>query len=253
LNPAFFQHENETARDLHVRRFKAPLFSDARVVSFSLKAWIDRYTGRHGALPSLDVLASSASPDQPLEERLNWLVDVVQWIRRPGHDGEKPAANMSLQSGRLRRLLDILDRNPAWKLAVARTLRSIIRETRAVALFSETGLPRQFGLLTEIGERLTRKFLPTQPGSAELGVLFERLFPYRDDDAWIENLDEAALERFGALLEHGAGPADAGWNKLGEELDRLFGSNPGAVEKSERARSGLFQIGDGALVHFRRA
>jgi site-specific recombinase len=188
-------------------------------VPFSLKALIDRYAGRHGALPALDVLASSASPDQALEERLNWLVDVVQWIRRPGHDGEKPAANMSLQSGRLRRLLDILDRNPAWKLAVARTLRSIIRETRAVALFSETGLPRQFGLLTEIGERLTRKFLPTQPGSAELGVLFERLFPYRDDDAWIENLDEAALERFGALLEHGAGPADAGWNKLGEELE----------------------------------
>jgi site-specific recombinase len=188
-------------------------------VPFSLKALIDRYAGRHGALPSLDVLASSASPDQDLEERLNWLVDVAQWIRRPGHDGETPTVNMSLQSGRLRRLLDMLDRNPAWKLAVARTLRSIIRETRAVALFSETGLPRQFGLLAEIGERLTRKFLPTPPGSAELGVLFERLFPCRDDDVWIENLDEATLERFGALLEHGAGPADSGWNKLAEELE----------------------------------
>jgi site-specific recombinase len=183
-------------------------------VSFSLKALIDRYAGRHAALPSLDVLASSASPDQPLEERLNWLVDVAQWIRRPGHDEETPPANMSMQSGRLRRLLDVLDRNPAWKLAVARTLRSIIRETRAVALFSETGLPRQFGLLTEIGERLTRKFLPPQPGSAELGVLFERLFPYPNDDVWIENLDEATLERFGDLLEHGVGPEDAGWNKL---------------------------------------
>jgi site-specific recombinase len=186
---------------------------------FSFTALIDRYAGRHAALPSLDVLASSASPDLPLEERLNWLVDLAQWIRRPGHDEETPPANMSMQSGRLRRLLDVLERNPAWKLAVARTLRSIIRETRAVALFSETGLPRQFGLLTEIGERLTRTFMPPQPGSAELGVLFERLFPGRNDDLWIENLPEATLERFGALLEHGVGPQDTGWNMLAEEME----------------------------------
>jgi site-specific recombinase len=180
---------------------------------------IDRYAGRHASLPSLDVLASSAAPGLPLEERLNWLVDVAQWIRRPGHDEEPPPANMSMQSGRLRRLLDVLDRNPAWKLAVARTLRSIIRETRAVALFSETGLPRQFGLMTEIGERLARTFLPPQPGSAELGVLFERLFPYPHDDVWIESLPEATLQRFGELLEHDVGPEDAGWNKLPEELE----------------------------------
>jgi site-specific recombinase len=187
-------------------------------VPFFFKTLIDRYAGRHAALPSLDVLASAASPGQTLEERLNWLVDVAQWIRRPGHDGEPPPAHMSAQSGRLRRLLDVLDRNLEWKLGVAKTLRSIIRETRAVALFSETGLPRQFGLLTEISERLTRKFLPPPPGSAELGVLFDRLFPYRNDDAWIESLDEAVLERFGALLECGIGPEETGWNKLAEEL-----------------------------------
>jgi site-specific recombinase len=188
-------------------------------VAFSLKALIDRYAGRHAALPSLDVLASEASPEQPLKERLDWLVDVAQWIRRPGHDKEAAPTNMSMQSGRLRRFLDVLDRNPEWKLAVAKTLRSIISETRAVALFSETGLPRQFGFLTEVSERLTRKFLPAPPGSAELGVLFDRLFPYRNDDVWIEQLDEATLDRFGALLEYGITPEDKGWNKLSEELE----------------------------------
>jgi len=188
-------------------------------VPFSLKALIDRYAGSHAALPSLDVLVSSASPNQALEERLNWLVDLAQWIRRPGHDAETQPANMSMQSGRLRRLLDMLDRNPEWKLAVAGTLRSIIRQTQAVALFSETGLPRQFGLLTEIGDRLARQFLPPHPGSAELGVLFDRLFPYPNDDVWIENLHEATLERFGQLLAHGADPRDSGWNKLPAELE----------------------------------
>jgi site-specific recombinase len=188
-------------------------------VLFSPKALIDRYAGRHASLPSLDVLTSAASPSQPLEERLNWLVDVAQWIRRPGHPGEDLSPNLSVQTGRLRRFLDVLDRNPPWKLAVAATLRSIIHETRAMALFSETGLPRQFGLLTEMGERLTRRFLPAPPGSAELGVLFDRLFPYRNDDAWIENLDEPTLERFAALLEHGVVPAEKGWNTLGEEME----------------------------------
>ncbi len=165
------------------------------------------------------MLVSAAAPDQALEERLNWLVDAAQWIRRPGHDEQAPPANMSLQSGRLRRFLDVLERDSARKLAVAKTLRSIIRETRAVALFSETGLPRQFGLLTEISERLTRKFLPPQPGSAELGVLFERLFTYPNDDLWIEQLDEQTLERFGELLEHGVAEEEKGWNRLAEELE----------------------------------
>jgi site-specific recombinase len=188
-------------------------------VPFSLKTWIDRYAGCRAALPSLDLLVSAAAPDQTLEERLNWLVDVAQWIRRPGHDEQASPASVSLQSGRLRRLLDVLERNPEWKLAVAKTLRSIIRETRAVALFSEAGLPHQSGLLTEISERLTRKFLPPQPGSAELGVLFERLFPYRNDDLWIEKLDEETLDRFGELLEHGVGAEEEGWNRLSDELE----------------------------------
>jgi site-specific recombinase len=188
-------------------------------VPFSPKALFDRFAGRHAALPTLDLLASDASPDHPLEERLNWLVDLARWIRRPGHDQDAPSANVSLQSGRLRRFLDVLERNPEWKLAVAKTLRSIIRETRAVALFSETGLPRQFGLLTEISERIGRKFLPSPPGSAELGVLFDRLFPSRDDYLWIEQLDDATLERLSALLEYGDGPEEAGWNKLPEELE----------------------------------
>ncbi|HWD20599.1 MAG TPA: site-specific recombinase [Verrucomicrobiae bacterium] len=184
---------------------------------------IDRFAGQRSALPPLDVLASSASPKDTLENRLNWLVDVVRWIRRPGHD-DAPSSSpeIQIQEGRLRRLLDVLDRNPAWKKSVAQTLRSIIRETSALELFSETGLPRQSGLLAEISERLARKLLPP-PGSAELGILFDRLFPHPRDDAWIESLDETTLRRFRDLLEFEIAPEEAGWNVLSDELqDALF-------------------------------
>jgi site-specific recombinase len=187
------------------------------------KNWRDRFRGSRSALPSLDVLASSASPTEALENRLNWLVDVVQWIRRPGHEDQAPALpETDLQTGRLKRFLDVLDRNPEWKTSVARTLRSIIRETSALELFSETGLPRQYGMFREIGERFARKMLPP-PGSAELGVLFDRLFPHPDDDAWIGKLDEPTLQRFRELLEFEIQTEELGWNALAEELeDSLF-------------------------------
>ncbi len=39
-------------------------------------------------LLSLDLLSSTASAGQPLENRLQWLVDLVRWVRRPGHEAE---------------------------------------------------------------------------------------------------------------------------------------------------------------------
>ncbi len=187
------------------------------------KLWRDRFAGRHSALPPLDVLAASASAGDSLQNRLNWLVDVVQWIRRPGHDEAAAAApEFQVQAGRLRRFLDVLDKNHEWKRSVAQTLRSIIRETSALDLFTETGLPRQFGMVQEIGERLARKILPP-PGSAELGVLFDRLFPQPHDDVWLEKLDETALRRFRELLEFEVELDGKVWTVLVDELeDALF-------------------------------
>lgn len=184
------------------------------------KIWMDRFKGRDAALPSLDLLASSASPRDTLENRLNWLVDLVQWIRRPGNQPEaQTQPPTQIQAGRLRRWLDVLDKNPEWKIKVAKTLRSIIRETNALDLFSETGLPRRFGLFHELGERLASRFLPPLPDSAELGVLFDRLFPHHDDETWIENLDEASLQRFQALLEFEVSSEEKDWNSLAVDLE----------------------------------
>src|SRR4030095_4270486 len=112
---------------------------------------MDRFRGRDAALLALVLLPSSASPRDPLETRLNWLVDLVQWIRRPNNQPEvQPEVPAQIQTGRLRRFLDVLDKNPEWKINVAKTLRSIIFETNALDLFSETGLPRRFGLFHEL-------------------------------------------------------------------------------------------------------
>ena len=188
-------------------------------MAFSPNSWLARLIDRYSARPALDAIVSSASPRETLEERLNWLVNVVEWIRRPGReDAALAGSRAQVQAGRLRRFLELLERNPDGKQAVAQTLRSIIRETNALELFSETGLPRPHGLLREVGERLVMKIAPTPPGSAELSVLFDRLFPRPSDDRWLEQIEETTLERFCALLEFSVTAEEAGWNTLAQDL-----------------------------------
>jgi site-specific recombinase len=189
-------------------------------VRTKIKTFIDRFMGQGSALPTLDLLVSSVSPKDTLANRLNWLVDLVQWIRRPGdvpaESGGKPPP---WQHARLRWLLDVLDRQPEWKRNVAQTLRSVIRDTSALQLLSETGLPRQFGLLQEVCQRLTDRFVPAPPDSFQLGGLFDRLFSYRYDAEWIRSLDEVTVRRFIDLLHFEEAPEDKNWNTLGGDLD----------------------------------
>ncbi len=184
------------------------------------KFWTKPLKGPGTAFHSLDQLASTASPRDSLEIRLNWLVDLVQWVRRPGSElDNQDQPRTQIQAGRMRRFLDVLDKNPEWKISVAQTLRSIVFETNALDLFAESGLPRRFGLFNEIAERFASRFLPARPDSAELGVLFDRLFPHRHDAAWVKNLDEGSLQRFQALIEFGASADEEVWDSLTSDLE----------------------------------
>jgi site-specific recombinase len=185
-----------------------------------LKTFVDRFMGWRSALPALDSLLSTVSPKDTLENRLNWFVDLVQWIRRPGDvPDESRDQRPPWQHARLRWFLDVLDQQPEWKRNVARTLRSIIRETSALQLLSETGLPRQFGLLHELGQRISDRFLPVPPESHQLGGLFDRLFSYRYDAEWIKGLGEATLQRFFDLLHFEVAAGEENWNTLPGDLE----------------------------------
>ena len=124
----------------------------------------------------------------------------------------------------MRRFFDVLDRNPEWKKQVAQTLRSIIKETTALELFCATGLPRQFGLLSETIERVGKKLHASArriPRNWE--CLFDRVFSHRDDAGWIQKLDETTLQRLAELLQFEVGDAEKNWNSLGDDLeDALF-------------------------------
>lgn len=176
------------------------------------------------AKKSLDFLLSAAPVTLALEDRLAWLVELARWVRtQKTIKLEGPAPEVPPQVVRVRFLLNVLDRNPEWKLRVARSLRSIVRDTNALDLFCDTGMPRQLGFLSEAGDRLLRKLLPQAPSGSDLGAIMDQLFPSEADATWLAQLDAETIGRFQSLFLHEVGEEEAGWNSLLRDAeDALF-------------------------------
>lgn len=168
----------------------------------------------------LDVLLSSAADVTLLEDRLQWLVRLLQWIRYEGavdahiekETGKKPVT-------RLKYLLLILDRNPHWKKNVAVILRSVVHEVSGLELYTETGLPREVGLWSELSDRLMMKILPTPPLDHELGYLFWALFPEPEDAAWVSAIDAMTFEKLVELFNYEVGSEEKDWNRFQLDLE----------------------------------
>ena len=123
---------------------------------------------------ALDYLLAHADPEASLPDRVAWLTELMRWIRL--HRAEKTAAPKEdalptgdpstaagdpateealsgsthrVRAARVRFLLQLLDRHPDWKRALAETLRSILRDAHGLRLFAATGLPQEYGFWSE--------------------------------------------------------------------------------------------------------
>jgi site-specific recombinase len=192
----------------------------------ALLEYLRRLRSAHEESLTLDGLIAHADPQERLETRLLFLVRLVRWIRQSvlivADDGKAPVAITEAQPTRLRFLLDQLDKNPQWRLRVASTLRSVLRDTSSIELFSETGLPAQLDLLGELYDRLARHLTPAALDLDDLGELFEVLFPSKRDADWIERVDDASVHRFMALFSEGETASEGDWNSIAHDLENAF-------------------------------
>lgn len=167
----------------------------------------------------LDVLLSQARPEAPLEERLLWLARFLQWLRfESALDTQQELQPHRLPVARLRFLLRILDRNEKWKSTLARTLRYTLRDVRATELFSETGLPTEYGLLGELTERVLIKLLPSRPFNNLLSDSFSQLFPFDSDARWVEAIDESTFSKLVQLINFDEHPYEPEWDAFSSEM-----------------------------------
>ena len=143
-------------------------------------SWWQHFRDRLASLrsgPALDALLTHARPDQSLAERVAWVEDLLAWVRRDG-----PATRMRL-------LMQMLERQPEARARVGQTLRSIVRDTQALDLFADTGLPRGVAFMHELMSRLMSRVLPDPPDTRDLADIFDRLFPHVRVADWLEQLD----------------------------------------------------------------
>jgi site-specific recombinase len=118
-----------------------------------------------------------------LHARLDALVDLYSWLRR--RDDRlpelRPATISYASSGpewrRERVWISILESSPELRDRYQAGIVSILDETDAVALFAQSGLPTDRGLVSETFDRFFSIVLPAPREETDLSKLFLRLFP----------------------------------------------------------------------------
>ena len=143
-----------------------------------------------GEFPTLDARMVTESPrsNVPLAARLDALENLarlhfeLQRLRRPA----------PLQIARLHALLAGLAASPAHLERLRATLSSVLRETTAVGLFAEAGIPNDRGLGSKTIDRIARRVLPRPPDDENLERFVSRVFRAPRDCAWIEVRKRAA-------------------------------------------------------------
>src|SRR3989338_3432837 len=172
----------------------------------------------------IDVLLSQIpSPQSPLKQRTHWLFDLIDWIRREGtqpHDLDFTSG--APQAARVRYLLQILNRNLEWKLKSARTLRSIIQDTKGLELFIEIGLFSQDHFLGEFLGRLNEKWLPQVPRDHELSYIFSQNFHNQEDFEWIRLLDNHSFDQILELFHYEVRSTESHWNSLKSDAEQAL-------------------------------
>jgi len=148
----------------------------------------------------LAALLLRAHPEDPWYKRVNWLLDMVQWLHAEPAGETDRRTRYTRTTRRLNLLLGHLDRDAALRANVAGTLQSLLSEADGLELLCATGLPREPALASEVIDTLVGMLLPSTPVHRDLGSLFGAVFPKRENARWVEQMDEALLARVRDLL-----------------------------------------------------
>ena len=189
----------------------------------SLNSYWRKWRASRHAGHQLDELLAHADPAAPLAVRNQWLIELAHWVQKRGalvnEERSEGEAVRYRPHTRLRYLLQMLDRNPAWRLPVARTLRSVINESDAISLLCDTGMPVRPGFWGALVERIEKALIPPPPTRRDLSALCSLMFPDGDAADWIAAMPSDLLADLIALLHYGeAEDDDADWNPFAEDL-----------------------------------
>ena len=167
----------------------------------------------------LSALLNAADASASLPERHLWLVRLLEWLRHAAQPADTLPADAAPTDSpptpipllRLRHLLNVLERNPAYQVQVSALLARFWREVDTAALLADFGFAPRMALTSELGQRLRLRLLPATPATTNLAELFGLLFPDPRDAQWLDRLDGDTIGRITALLQPRDGSKVADW------------------------------------------
>ena len=149
----------------------------------------------------VDALMRRANPFYSWQERANWIIDIVQWLRHvPTVSMLDDDARLRVKQQRLAFLLEWLDTNRDVRRVVQATLQKTLREAAGPELFCATGLPNEPAFFSELTEHAIKLVLPKPPFEADLSSLFTALFPTAEDADWLLALDTQSVAKIWKLI-----------------------------------------------------
>ncbi|MGB8415775.1 site-specific recombinase [Paraburkholderia sp.] len=171
-----------------------------------LKKWRASRDGGH----QLDALLAIADKTAPYPDRSEWLIELAHWIHRGravqpeqlDNTVENATSRSTLAHARVRYLLHVLDRNPAWKANVAGILRALLRESDGLSLLCDAGMPVHSGFFGALFERLEASLIPPAPNRRDLRAIVTLMFSQERDAEWIASLPTDLLTRIRALFDY---------------------------------------------------
>jgi site-specific recombinase len=185
-----------------------------RSIQILVKKWRASRNSGH----QLDALLAIADQHAPYAERSEWLIELAHWIHRGGKVQSQPqpvtqeapadAARRLPEHTRVLYLLQVLDRNPAWKTNVAGILRALLRESDGISLLCDAGMPVHSAFFGALFERFESSLIPPAPNRRDLTAIFTLMFTSAHDAEWIAALPTDLLTRIRALFEYGADAGD---------------------------------------------
>ena len=151
-------------------------------------------------------ILNEANPKAPFKDQVEWLEELISWIRIPTKPDEATSTSgvQQIQNARVKFLLMILERSPDLREKVAQTLSLILLETHSVVLFSEVGINSEQSFFAEAGDRIIRQLIPMPTDERDLAELFNKVFGAEDDAYWVSGLDENLVSSLYDLISYDA-------------------------------------------------
>jgi len=135
-----------------------------------------------------------------------WIESVSDWVhsrfRIADEDTREIEQNVLKEKhAKIRFVLKLLKNNSQWRKGFVRCVNIIIRESSALKLLSDTGLPTGTGFLSEAFGRMVKWFIPRRETHSDLAHLFGRLFTSKNDLVWMNTMPTEIIEEFRVMIQ----------------------------------------------------